>query len=74
MLDINVMPCTILTKLLMEKLLQRDKRSAIVFCSSLISLNFFPGYATYGASKSYMDFLAVALAHENKDKMDVMSF
>jgi short-subunit dehydrogenase len=58
----------------MEKMLQRDKRSAIVFVSNLTASNFFPGYATYGASKSYVDFLAVALAHENKDKMDIMSF
>lgn len=32
------------------------------------------GTATYGAAKTYQDYLARALAFENKDKMDVLSY
>ncbi len=74
MIDVGIMPATMITKLLTEKMLKRSKRTAIMFVSSVQAQVPIAGTATYGASKVYMDFLAKALAHENRKHMDVLSY
>lgn len=74
MIDVGIMPATMLTKLLTEKMLTRGKRTAVLFVSSVQAQAAIGGTATYGASKVYLDYLAKALAHENRKNMDVLSF
>ena len=74
MIDVGIMPATMLTKLLTDKMLTRRKRTAVLFVSSVQAQAAIAGTATYGASKVYLDYLAKALAHENRESMDVLSF
>ncbi|TNV77015.1 hypothetical protein FGO68_gene12886 [Halteria grandinella] len=74
MIDVGIMPATMITKLLTDKMLARGKRTGTMFVSSVQAQAPIAGTATYGASKVYMDFLAKALAHEHRAQMDVMSY
>ncbi|CDW81695.1 short chain dehydrogenase reductase family protein [Stylonychia lemnae] len=74
MIDVGIMPGTILTKLLMDKMLKRPKRTAVLFTTSVQVLAPLGGVATYSASKVYLDYLAKSLSHENRHNMDVMTF
>ena len=74
MIDVGIMPATLITKLLCNQMLNRNGRSAVMFVTSVQAQAPLAGTATYGASKVFMDFLSKALSHENRDKMDVMSF
>lgn len=74
MIDVGIMPATMITKLLTEKMLSRGKRTATMFVTSVQAQAPIAGTGTYGASKVYMDYLAKALAHEHRQHMDVMSF
>eukprot|EP00347_Sterkiella_histriomuscorum_P006094 403354090 len=75
-MDVNLMPATILTKLLMNQMLNRKNglRSAILFNTSVQAVTQMAGTATYGATKVFLDYLSKALSHENRHKMDVLSF
>ncbi len=74
MIDVGIMPATMITKLLTDKMLVRSKRTATVFVTSVQAQAPIAGTATYGASKVYMDFLSKALAHEHRENMDVLSY
>lgn len=73
MIDVDVIPNLILTKLLIEKLRSRNQRSGIVFISSVQVVSPVAGHSTYGGAKAYVDYLSKALAHENRDKIEVIS-
>ena len=68
MINVGIMPATILTKLLMDKMINRGegKRSGVIFVTDVLVNAPLAGTATYGACKIYMDFLSKALAHENR--------
>ena len=74
MIDVGIIPGTLLTKLLMDKMLKRPKRTGVMFVTSAQVCSPLGGTATYGASKVFLDFMAKALSHENRHNMDVMSF
>jgi short-subunit dehydrogenase len=64
MIDINILPQTLLTKIFTESLSKRTFRSAIIDLASVSSLKPLPYRALYAASKSYNDFLSRALSVE----------
>jgi len=68
MINVGIMPATILTKLLMDKMTQRGegKKSGVIFVTDALVNAPLAGTATYGACKVYTDFLSKALAHENR--------
>ncbi len=66
MIDVGIMPAVMITKLLTEKMLGRGKRTATVFVTSVQAQAPIAGTATYGACKVFMDFMAKALAHEQR--------
>jgi 17beta-estradiol 17-dehydrogenase / very-long-chain 3-oxoacyl-CoA reductase len=74
-IDINVIPQTLITKILEEKMSKRKYRSAIINLSSFASTFPMAGVAMYCATKSYNDFLSRALSAEyegnNIDVLDV---
>lgn len=74
MIDVGIMPATIMSKMLMDKMIKRGKRTAMMFYTSVQCYSPLAGTATYGASKAYVDFLSKALSHENRKWMDVMSY
>lgn len=74
MIDVGIMPATLITKVLTAKLLKRVKRTAVIFVSSVQAQAPLAGTGTYGASKVYLDYLSKALAHENRQNMDVLSY
>lgn len=74
MIDVNVIPHLVLTKLLLEQMRNRKQRSGILFVSSISVVSPIAGHSTYGGAKSYMDYLSRAIAHENRDKVDVLSY
>jgi len=59
---INCLPQTMLTRLLLPKLLSRKKRSAIINLSSLAAVIPVPNEALYSASKAFCDYLSRSLA------------
>jgi short-subunit dehydrogenase len=74
MIDVGIMPATMITKLLTEKMMTRAKRTAVMFVTSVQAQAPIAGTATYGASKVYMDYLSKALSHEHRKNMDVFSY
>ena len=58
MIDVGIMPSTIITKLLMDKMIKRGKRTGIVFVTSVQTCAPIGGTATYGAAKVYLDYLS----------------
>jgi len=64
-LMLNVLPQAFLTRKLLNQLINRPKRSAIINLSSGLGMKPFPYVAPYSATKVYNDFLSRALAAEN---------
>ena len=63
-----------MVKVLIEKILDRKKKTGIIFISSHLGLKPYPGHLTYSASKSYVNFLSQGLNYELKEKVDVLSY
>ena len=76
MIDVNVIPVAVLTRQLMTQMLNRKngKKSAVIFVASCQVITLFAGHTVYGPTKRYMDTLAKAVYHENKGRMDAMSY
>jgi len=74
LVNVNVLPQTILTKIFCNYLSKRKKRSAIIDLSSFVSLHPAPFCSsTYSSSKSYNYYLSRALSEEfDNINIDVM--
>ena len=72
-LNLNVLPQTLITKIFIERLAKREKRSAIVNISSASATKPFTYFALYSSTKIYNDYFARALNEEYKNKIDCMS-
>ncbi len=66
MINVGIMPSTILTKILLPQMFSRGKRSGVIFVTDVLVNAPLPGTATYGASKVFTDYLAKAISHENR--------
>ncbi len=71
---INALHPVYLSKALLDQMLAREKRSAIVVTSSGLGSAPIPGILAYSMSKSFSSFLAEGLNVELKNKVDVLSF
>ena len=68
----NIVPISMLTRYMLPLLLK--KKSCIINLSSFSSYSALVGGAGYSSSKLYDDFFSRALAYENKNKIDILSF
>lgn len=73
MVNVNAIAATYLTHALLPKLVSREKRSAIIFLSSVLGIYASPKCSIYSATKFYLRGLAMALKEEYKDKIDVLT-
>ena len=71
---LNALHPVYLCKALLDQMLSREKRSAIVITSSGLGSAPIPGILAYSMSKSFTSFLGEGLNIELKSKIDVMSF
>jgi short-subunit dehydrogenase len=63
-----------LVKALLDKLLARKKKTAVIVTSSIAGLNPMPGMCAYVSSKSFVTMMSITLSYECQDKLDVLSF
>ncbi len=70
----NMGPYVYLTRSILPSMLKREKRSGIIFTSSIGANYTIPGMATYAASKTFNDSFGRSLAYEVYEKVDVLSF
>lgn len=76
MIDVNLLPGVLMTKGLMDQMLNRKNgmRSASIFVTSCQVLTPMSGHVVYSSTKKFSDHMSKFLAHENRDKMDVMCY
>ncbi len=68
-------PYVYLTRSILPSMLKREKRSGIIFTSSIAATAYaLPGLSTYSATKAFNDSFARSLAYEVYEKVDVLSF
>jgi 17beta-estradiol 17-dehydrogenase / very-long-chain 3-oxoacyl-CoA reductase len=73
-IDLNVNPQSLLTRIITEKMLKRESRSAVIDISSVSMFRPFPYSNIYSASKIYGHYLTKALAYEfRNDRIDFLS-
>lgn len=75
MINLNILPQTMLTKLFLNKMNKRTKRSSIITLSSFAGEFPFPMKSLYSATKIFNNYLSIALSEEMKmtDKIDWLS-
>lgn len=72
--NLNGLSTAYIIKAMLNQLLNRDKRSAIVITSSVAATLVFPCGVPYCMSKTFVTYLAEGLNYELKDKIDVLSY
>ena len=72
-LIVNFRPTYEINKILVPKLRQRNKRSAIINMSSATGYYFSHFIGAYSSIKYALDIYTRTLATENKDKIDILS-
>jgi 17beta-estradiol 17-dehydrogenase / very-long-chain 3-oxoacyl-CoA reductase len=75
MINLNVLPQTILTKIFLNKMNTRNKRSSIISMSSFAGDFPFPMKSLYSATKVFSHYLSISLLEEMKgsDRIDWLS-
>mmetsp|Transcript_31931 Transcript_31931/g.42276 ORF Transcript_31931/g.42276 Transcript_31931/m.42276 type:complete len:117 (-) Transcript_31931:196-546(-) len=73
-MSINALHPMYTAKVMVNQLLAREERSAIVVVSSGLGGRPIPGCVTYSAAKACSSFMAQALSYELREKVDVMSW
>ena len=73
MLLVNVFPVVFLSRFLIPKLLQREKKSAIINIASFAGVRPTPYVSLYSGTKAFVDFFSRSLAIEYEDKIDILS-
>ena len=75
MLSLNILPQTMLTKIFLNKMNTRNKRSSIISLSSFAGDFPFPMKSLYSATKVFSHFLTISLSEEMKstDRIDWLS-
>lgn len=63
----------IVTKSVLPRLMQREKRSAVVFNSGMTAIYPAPGLAVHSGTKAFEHYLADALQYELREKVDILS-
>jgi 17beta-estradiol 17-dehydrogenase / very-long-chain 3-oxoacyl-CoA reductase len=71
-LVVNTLPQTVLTRMFAEKLLKREKRSAIINLSSVAAVGFIPNFALYSSTKVFNLYLSKGLEGEMRSKVDFL--
>ena len=69
-MHVNTFQPTFMIKVLLEQMLAREKRSAIIVTSSVLGSLPVAGTAVYAATKAYASSFTQALAYELSDKID----
>ena len=72
-INVNCVPMTILSGMVIQRMLQREQRSAIINISSVAGQNPCPFISTYSATKAYNDFFSKSIGMEYDEKIDVLS-
>ena len=71
LINLNAVVATKLTHALLPQLTARNKRSAIIFMSSLAAVFGFPYGAVYAGTKAYLKYFSLSLSEEIKATTDV---
>ena len=71
MVDVNVTHVIMMTKLFVEKLIKREKKSAIINVGSTVGYNVMSGNAVYCATKAAVMYFTEAIGIELKGKIDI---
>ena len=71
-ISMNTFPQVILSKLLIEKMLLKETRSAIINLSSSAANVAMKTFGLYSATKAFNDFLSRGMAEELQHKIDIM--
>lgn len=73
-IDLNVIPQTFLTNMFLNKMLNREKKSAIINLSSQASNIAAPNrFSLYGSTKIFNDYLSKGLGEAYNNKIDFLS-
>lgn len=73
-MNTNALHVYYVAKILSEKLLEREKRSALIVTSSLAALAPIPASVAYSCQKVFVTYLARGMAMEMSHKIDIMSY
>lgn len=73
-MNVNIGHVVYLLKAMIEPLLNRSGRSAVVITSSISAALPLPTIAMYGASKVFEKYLAEAINYEERNNLDVISY
>lgn len=63
-INVNCVPMVILSNLIVQRMLQRESRSAIINLSSIAGIYPCPYVSTYSATKAFGDFFSKAIGME----------
>ena len=73
-MNLNAIHVYYTVKLLSDRMLKRNKRSAIIVTSSLAAMRPLPMAVGYSAQKAFVTYIARGMALEMGDRIDVLSF
>ena len=73
LMAVNTVPQAILSHEFIPRMLNREKKSAIINLSSIAATKPFGLYPVYSSTKVFNDYLSRASAHEHIDKIDTLS-
>ena len=73
-INCSVLGSTYTVKALMDQILAREHKSALIITTSGLGMYPAPGNLTYSCSKSFSNFLALGLHHEFEGKVDTLSW
>jgi len=72
-MTVDAFPTVFFTRFIAPKMLQRERRSAIVNLSSYSGARSQSGQAVYSASKAFDSYFSDSIAHELNDQIDVLT-
>jgi 17beta-estradiol 17-dehydrogenase / very-long-chain 3-oxoacyl-CoA reductase len=73
-LNLHCLAVAWMMKIFISRFKKREKRSAIINVSSIVALRPYPVLSLYSSTKAFNYYLTAGLAHELKEKIDVLSY
>eukprot|EP00357_Protocruzia_adherens_P036035 CAMPEP_0114994072 /NCGR_PEP_ID=MMETSP0216-20121206/12907_1 /TAXON_ID=223996 /ORGANISM="Protocruzia adherens, Strain Boccale" /LENGTH=190 /DNA_ID=CAMNT_0002357835 /DNA_START=212 /DNA_END=784 /DNA_ORIENTATION=+ len=74
LINTNCVSHAIITRMVIPKMLKRQKRAGIIALSSFAGQHYSPMFATYGATKGFIHYLFLSLSETYKSNIDVLVF
>lgn len=72
-MKINILPIAALSRIFIESMKKRQYKSGIINLSSAAATTDFGGASNYSATKTFDDYLSLAVEYELRGKIDILT-